>query len=116
MIVRGSHPTIGVHRGIKDFASMSNQSPYGVAEIYSEYISRRQSGDPLEDVVRELQRYADQLSKGERKQLAQLVQGWEARDGVNYKPMPRRTPEPPSAQAQALAARPIRRLEPGPRH
>jgi FHA domain-containing protein len=91
---------------------MSNQPPYGVAEIYSEYISRRQSGDPVEDVVRELQQFADQLSKGERKQLAQLVQGWEARDGVHYKPMPKRSPE---ASGDSSAQRPIRRLDSPPK-
>jgi hypothetical protein len=96
--------------------TMSNQPPYSVADIYSEYISRRQSGDQLEDVVRELQRFAEQLSKGERKQLAQLVQSWEARDGVHYKPMPKRPPDAPSTQAQLYAARPIRRLESGPKH
>ncbi len=95
---------------------MSNQPPYGVAEIYSEYISRRQSGDPLEDVVRELQQFADELTRGERKQLAQLVQSWEARDGVNYKPMSRRNSQPPAAQTPAApSSSAIRRLESSPK-
>ncbi len=91
---------------------MTNRPSYGVADIYSEYISRRQSGDAMDDVIRELQSFADQLSKGERKQLGQLVQSWEARDGVNYKPMPKRTA--PSDSSPSSGPSPIRPIDPIP--
>jgi hypothetical protein len=48
---------------------MAERPNYGVADIYTEYVKRRQSGGAMEDVVRELQPYADQLGKNERRQL-----------------------------------------------
>jgi FHA domain len=91
---------------------MTNQPPYGVAEIYSEYISRRQGGDPVDDVIRELQPLADRLSKGERKQLGQLIQGWEARNGANYKPISRLAATDSQPQASTESSSRIRRLGP----
>ena len=86
---------------------MADRPSFGVADIYTEYIKRRQTGGAMEDVVRELQPYADQLDKNERRQLGQLVQSWEANDGVNYKPLQRRpaptgAPFPTSTQGSGM--------------
>jgi hypothetical protein len=86
---------------------MADRPTYGVADIYTEYVKRRQNGGAMEDVVRELQPYADQLDKNERRQLGQLVQSWEANDGINYKAAQRRSPAlteqlPNSAQGSGM--------------
>lgn len=68
------------------------QHQYGVMDIFSQYISLRQSGRTMEDSIYELQVHADVLSRGDRSQLGRLVQTWEARDGVNFKQASRRQP------------------------
>jgi hypothetical protein len=68
------------------------QIQYGVMDIFSQYISLRQSGRTMEDSIYELQVHADVLSRGDRSQLGRLVQTWEARDGVNFKQASRRQP------------------------
>jgi hypothetical protein len=72
---------------------MPNSPSLGMMDIYSEYVKKRQSGNAMDDVIRELQPYADQLGKSERRQLGQLVQTWEANDGQNYKPIQKRPAE-----------------------
>ncbi len=109
---------------------MSN--PVSMMDIYSEYVKRRQSGGAMDDVVRDLQPFADQLGKSERRQLGQLVQTWEANEGQHSKPMKRQAVQPlrptptespftaangdqPKPSQGGIASLPIRPLTPGAR-
>ena len=77
---------------------MADQS-YKVAGIYAEYVKMRQSGDSRDDAARVLMPQADELTVAERRQLAQLVQGWETTEGQFFKPFgkPSKVVAPPPA-------------------
>jgi hypothetical protein len=68
---------------------MGNQHQNQAIDIFTEYVRLRHSGWTMEDAVRDLQPLADQISKGQRQQLGQMVQNWEAREGGNFKGIPR---------------------------
>ncbi len=95
---------------------MSDQSVDNVMVIYAEYVKRRQRGSPMEDVIRELQPMADQLTRRERQQLSQFVQTWEGREekrysGLKHPASASQTP-PGTPQFNTTPANPIRSAPP----
>jgi len=94
---------------------MSDQPVDNVMVIYAEYVKRRQRGSAMEDVIRELQPMADQLTRRERQQLSQFVQTWEGREGQKYSGLKRPSganSAPGAPQFTTTTANPIRPAPP----
>lgn len=58
--------------------------PPGVAEIFSEYVFRRQQGHTPQEAVAFIKPLLEQLRGDARQQLAALLRSWEAREGKKY--------------------------------
>jgi hypothetical protein len=88
---------------------MSDQLLFGIEDLYTEYIKRRQDGDSKQETLQTLQSFADQLSKEERWQLGQLIKHWERKrvssGRLNPVPPPQETVDPPNSRG-------IRRIVP----
>ncbi|MBN1967523.1 MAG: FHA domain-containing protein [Anaerolineae bacterium] len=58
--------------------------PPGVAEIFSEYVFRRQQGNSPAEAVDFIKPLLERLRNDARQQLAALLRSWEAREGKKY--------------------------------
>jgi hypothetical protein len=87
---------------------MSDQLLFGIEDLYTEYIKRRQDGDSKQETLQTLQSFADELSKEERWQLGQLIKHWERKNGSSAQLIS----QPHQESAEAPAARGIRRIAP----
>lgn len=61
-------------------------TPPGVTEIFSEYVRRRQLGNPREEAIEHIKPFLEKLGGEAKHQLAALVRSWESREGTKYKP------------------------------
>jgi hypothetical protein len=89
---------------------MSDQLLFGIEDLYTEYIKRRQDGDSKQETLQTLQSFADQLSKEERWQLGQLIKHWERKHVTSIRLST--VPKPPQERTEPAAARGIRRITP----
>jgi hypothetical protein len=83
-----------------------DKQPVTPVEIYTEYVRLRQGGWSQEAAVQQLQPKADLLSKGDRKQLGQIIIGWEEREGTHFKPGKRSPLQTPPIGAETSTSTP----------
>jgi hypothetical protein len=83
---------------------------FGIEDLYTEYIKRRQDGDSKQETLQTLQGFADQLSKEERWQLGQLIKHWERKHVTSVRLST--VPQPSEDSPESPASRGIRRIVP----
>lgn len=90
---------------------MAERKP-DLLDIYTEYTKMREQGSSPDDAVVYLKPFTGHLGSGDLTKLGKMVQVWEARQGINFKPTT--VSHPPAVSHQEPAPqprRPIRRLE-----
>src|SRR5579859_1644081 len=92
--------------------SMATDSPPDMATLFTLYVQKRQRGQPMDSVVKELQDAAYRLPRDDRHQLGDLVNEWEEKYGgqmvappppARVEPAPIPAPKPPPARPTANA-------------
>ncbi len=59
-----------------------------MSDIFTQYVTMRQGGLSVEEVVVKLQPLANRLTRGDRQQLGKMVQVWETRNASRIKGIP----------------------------